>query len=105
MRMVVADLPYARVWAAAVRAVEGYPVERAEAGVIVTGWRERPARQEEPGFERVAEQVTLRVEAFSDRITRVTVGVEARGFRDGQWVPISETEELARAILARLREG
>jgi len=105
MRMVVADLPYARVWEAAARAVEGYPVERAADGVIVTGRIERPPREGEEAFERVAERVTLRVEASGDRITRVTVEVEAEGRREGSWVPISETEATARAILARLRDA
>lgn len=104
-RMIVADLPYARVWEAAVKAVEGYPVERAADGVIVTGWRERPAREGESGFERVTERVTLRVERVSELVTRVTVEVEAQGWRDGAWVSIQDTTATERAVLARLREA
>jgi hypothetical protein len=103
MRVVVADLPYARVWEAALRAVEGAPIERAADGVIVTGRVERPPRPEEAGFERVAERVTLRVEAFAERITRVTVLVEAQGWRGGAWVPVPDGAETARAIVDRLR--
>jgi hypothetical protein len=36
LRMVVADLPYARVWAAAQDAVRDYPLERVADGEIVT---------------------------------------------------------------------
>lgn len=104
-RMIVADLPYARVWEAAVKAVEGYPVERAADGVIVTGWRERPPREGEAAFERVTERVTLRVEPVSERVTRVTVEVEARGWREGAWVGIPDTDETERAVLARLRDA
>lgn len=104
-RMIVADLPYARVWEAAVKAVEGYPLERAADGVIASGWRERPARAEEPGFERVTERVTLRVERVSELITRVTVEVEAQGWRDGTWVAIQDTTATERAVLARFRDA
>ena len=104
-RMIVADLPYARVWEAAVVAVEGYPVERAADGVIVTGWRERPPRDGESAFERVAERVTLRVERVSDLVTRVTVEVEARGWREGAWIGILETEATERAVLAKVRDA
>lgn len=103
MRMVVADLPYERVWDAAMRAVEGYPVERAADGVIVTTRIERSPRAEEGGFERVAERITVRVEAFGERITRVTVEVDAEGWRGGSWVRIPDTDVTGRAILARLR--
>ena len=105
VRMVVADLPYSRVWDAALRTVAGYPVERAAEGWIVTGWRERPPRPEEPGFERIAERVTLRVEPFGERVSRVTVEVEAHGLRAGQWVPVADTTGRAREILERLREA
>lgn len=105
VRMVVADLPYARVWEAAVRAVAGYPLERAADGVIVTGWRERAPREGEAGFSRVAERLSLRVEPFAERITRVIVEVEAKGWREGEWVPIPDTEAIAREVLARIRDG
>jgi hypothetical protein len=105
MRMVVADLPYDRVFAAAMRAVEGYPIERVADGVIVTGWLSRAPRPDEPGFERVEERVTLRVEPFGARITRVTVEVDARGWRGDGFRPIGDTRGTAREVLARLREA
>jgi hypothetical protein len=105
MRMVVADLPYARVWDAAVRAVVNYPAGRAADGVIETGWLERSPREGEGGFSAVMERATVRVEAFAERITRVTVEVEARGWRDGQWVAIPDTAARERAILDRVREA
>jgi hypothetical protein len=101
----VADLPYARVWEAAVRAMAGYTIERAADGVIVAQPRERAPRPEEPAFRTVAENVVVRVEAFGERITRVSVEVVTQGFRDGEWVRIPEAEEgAARAILDRLKE-
>jgi hypothetical protein len=103
LRMVVADVPYARVWAAAQEAVREYPLERAADGEIVTGWRERPPSAEEPGFERVTERVTLRVEAFAEGITRITPAVELQGWRDGRWVAIEEVGPATRAVLARIR--
>jgi len=105
MRAVVADLPYDRVFAAAVRAVEGYPIERVADGVIATGWRSRAPRPDEPGFERVEERVTLRVEPFGERVTRVTVEVDARGWREGAFWPLEDTRATAREVLARLREA
>lgn len=103
-RMVVADVPYARVWAAALQAMREYPLERAADGLIRTGWRERPPRGDEPGFARVEERATVWVEAFAERITRVSVSVEARGWRDGRWVPITDTTAVENAILDRLRD-
>jgi hypothetical protein len=103
LAMVVADAPYARVWDAAVRAVEGYPIERAGEGTIVTGWLERPPREGEPPFTRVLERLTVRVESSARLITRVTVDVEAKGLGAGGWVPIENTEPAERAILARVR--
>jgi hypothetical protein len=104
-RMVVADLPYDRVLSAAVRALDGYPIERHAAGVIVTGWRARPARADEPGFEGIEERVTLTVERFGERITRVTAEVEARGRRGAVVAPIPDTRGMAREILAKIREA
>jgi hypothetical protein len=105
LAMVVADAPYARVWDAAVRAVEGYPIERAGEGTIVTGWLERPPREGEAPFTRVLERLTVRVEASARLITRVTVDVEAKGLGTGGWVPIENTEPAERAILDRVRPG
>jgi hypothetical protein len=103
VRLVVADLPYERVWEAAVRAVEEYPIERAAEGLIVTGWRERPPRAGEAEFERVAERLRLRVERFAERITRVSVEADARGWRDGAWTEIADADALAREVVARFR--
>jgi hypothetical protein len=105
MRMVVADLPYARVWDAATRALADYPLEQLADGLIRTGWRERAPGEGEAGFERLRERAVVRVEPFAERVTRVTVEVEAQGWRDGQWAPIADTEARARAILARIREA
>jgi hypothetical protein len=105
VRMVVADVPYARVWAAALEAVGEYPIERIAEGDIVTGWRERPARPEEQGFERVADRVRLQVEVFGERITRISVIAEVRGWRDGGWISLGEAGPLERDVLARIRAG
>jgi hypothetical protein len=101
--MVVADVPYPRVWAAALEAVRDFPIERMAEGEIMTGWRDRPARPEEQGFERVSDRVHLRVEAFGERITRVTATSEVRGWRDGRWVDAGPTGVLERDVLARIR--
>jgi hypothetical protein len=105
VHMVVADLPYARVWQAANAALAGYPVERAADGVIQTGWTERPPGEGTGGAARVQERVTVRVEAFGERITRVTVSVEARGWRDGQWAPLADTRAREHAILDLIRDA
>ncbi len=105
LAMVVADAPYARVWDAALRALDDYPIERARDGVIVTGWVERPPREGEPPFPRVLERLTLRLDSSSRLITRVTVDVEAKGLGQQGWVPIENTEPAERAILDRIRPG
>jgi hypothetical protein len=105
VHMVVADRPYERVWQAATAALAGYPVERAADGVIQTGWSERPAGEGPGGVARVQERVTVRVEPFGERITRVTVSVEARGWRDGQWAPLADTTARENAILDRIRDA
>lgn len=105
IRMIVADLPYERVWAAALKSVDGFPVEHAAEGIIATGWRERPPRGEESAFERVRERIRLRLESFGERITRVTVEVEAEGWREREWVGLAETTTTAREVLARLRDA
>jgi hypothetical protein len=103
LRMVVADIPFVRVWTAAQEAVRDYPLERMADGEIVTGWRDRPTRVEESGFERVAERVRLEVEPFGEGITRITATVEARGWRDGGWVTIADAAPATRDLLARIR--
>jgi hypothetical protein len=102
--MVVADAPHAAVWEAALGAVEDYPIERAADGWIVTGWRERVAGPEETGFDRIRERVTLRVEAYGERVTRVTVELEAQGSEAGRWVALPDAAGRARRILAAIRE-
>jgi hypothetical protein len=101
--MVVADMPYPRVWAAALEAVRDFPIERAAEGEIMTGWRDRPARPEEEGFERVSDRVRLQVEAFGERITRVTATAEVRGWRHGRWIPVASVGVLEQDVLARIR--
>jgi hypothetical protein len=98
----VIDLPYTRVWEAGLRAVEGYPVERAGEGRIVTGWLERAPAPDEAGFGRVVERVTLRIEPVADQVTRVTAVVEVRGWRAGEWVLLPRTDARAEAVLDRL---
>jgi hypothetical protein len=98
----VIDLPYARVWEAGLRAVEGYPIERAADGRIVTGWLERAPTGDEARFTRIAERVTLLIERMADQVTRVTAVVEVRGFRAGEWVLVPNTDARAEAILDRL---
>jgi hypothetical protein len=105
VHMVVADRPYERVWQAATAALAAYPVERAADGVIQTGWSERPPGEGSGGAARVQERVTVRVEPFGERITRVTVSVEARGWRDGQWAPLADTSARENAILDRIRDA
>jgi hypothetical protein len=105
VHMVVADLPYARVWSAANAAMAGYPLEQAADNVIQTGWAERPPGEGPAGAERFQERVTVRVEPFGVRITRVTVSVEARAWRNGQWTPVADTRALENAILDRIRDA
>lgn len=103
LRLVVLDLPYARVWASAVQAMQSYPLERATDGVIETRRVERVPRADEVGAERVAERVTVRVEARGRLATRVTVDVALEGLRDGRWVPLEDDGAAARTILDRIR--
>ncbi len=103
VRMVVADVPYARVWAAVQEALREYPIERAADGELVTGWRERAPHAEETGVERVAERITLQVEPFGEGITRITVLVELQGLQAGQWVTLEERGPASHEVLARVR--
>ncbi len=102
-RLLVMDLPYARVWEGTVRAFGGQALARAADGVIETPRTERAPLPDEAGLERVAERVTVRVEATGDRITRVTVTVDAEGLQDGLWRPIDASPTRARAVLDRIR--
>ena len=105
LRLLVFDLPYESVWDRALRAVQDYPVERASDGVIETGRVERAARPDELGVERVAERVTVRVEATGRLVTRVTVDVVLEGLRDGRWEPLDDEGALARVLLDRIRRA
>ena len=101
----VMDMPYARVWDGAVHALSGYTLARAADGVIETARVERAPRPDEPGADRVAERVTVRVEAVGERITRVTVSVSAEAFRDGGWRAVDPSPATAREVLDRIRAG
>jgi hypothetical protein len=102
-RLLVMDLPYARVWEGAVQALGGYPLVRASDGVIETARMERAPLPEEGGLERVAERVTVRVEAMAPKVTRVTVDVVLEGLRGGRWGPLEDDGATARTILDRIR--
>ncbi|PYM65645.1 MAG: hypothetical protein DMD79_04380 [Candidatus Rokuibacteriota bacterium] len=102
-RLVVLDLPYEKVWANTLRALDQYPIERTADGVVVIRRVERAPRAEESGFDRVAERITVRVDGFGPGSTRIAVEVLAEGRRDGKWLPIADTEATARAVLDRVR--
>jgi hypothetical protein len=102
-RLLVMDLPYARVWEGTVRAFGGSALARASDGVIETARAERAPLPDEVGFEQVAERVTVRVESMADRITRVTVTVEAEVLQGGRWRAISPSPTRVRAIFDRIR--
>ena len=102
-RLLVMDLPYARVWEGAVQALDGYALARATDGVIETARVERVPRLEEGGVERVAERVTVRVEAMAPKVTRVTVDVVLEGLREGRWGPLADDGATARTVLNRIR--
>lgn len=104
-RLMVLDMPYARVWDGAVHALSGYALARAADGVIETARVERAPRPDEPGADRVAERVTVRVEAVGERITRVTVSVSAEAFRAGGWHAVDPSPATARAVVERIRAG
>ena len=102
-RLLVMDLPYARVWEGAVRALGGYALARASEGVIETARVERAPLPDEAGVERVAERVTVRVEAVAEKVTRVTVTVEAEALRDGSWRAVDASPTTVRRVLDRIR--
>jgi hypothetical protein len=102
-RLLVMDLPYARVWEGTVRALGGYALARASDGVIETARVERAPRPDEAGVERVAERVTVRVEAVADKVTRVTVTVAAEALRDGSWRAVGASPATVRTVLDRIR--
>jgi hypothetical protein len=104
-RLLVMDLPYARVWDGAVRALAGYPLARASEGVIETARMERAPRPDEAGLERVAERVTVQVEAMADKVTRITVTVAAEALRGGRWEAREASPATVRAILDQIRTG
>jgi hypothetical protein len=102
-RLVVMDMPYARVWDGAVQALGSYGVERASDGLIETSRAERAPRPAEKGMERVAERVSVRVEAVGEKVTRVTVTVAAEALKDGRWQAVDASPDTARAVLDRIR--
>jgi hypothetical protein len=102
-RLLVMDLPYARVWEGTVRAFGEQTLARAADGVVQTARAERAPRPDETGVERVAERVTVRVEPVADRVTRVTVTVEAEGLQGGSWRAIDASPATVRAVLDRIR--
>lgn len=104
-RLLVMDLPYARVWENAVRALDAHTLARAAEGVIETARVERAPRPGEEGVERVAERITVRVEAVAPHVTRVTVTVDAEALRGGQWRPLEGSPATVRDILDRIRAG
>jgi hypothetical protein len=102
-RLLVVDLPYGRVWEGVVRALEGYPLVRAADGVIETARMERAPLPEESNFDRVAERITVRVEAMADKVTRVTVRVESEALRGGRWQLLDGSPATVGAVLDRIR--
>lgn len=102
-RLLVMDLPYARVWEGTVRAFGGYALARASDGVIETARVERAPRPDEAEVERVAERVTVRVEAVADKVTRVTVTVETEALRGGSWRAVGASPATVRTVLDRIR--
>jgi hypothetical protein len=104
-RLVVADRPTPEVREAALRALHGFPLDTASAGLIRTGWRERPAPGEGARSGLVEERVTVHIEPFADRVTRVRVEVEVREIAAGSGVVLPDREAIARAVLDALREA
>jgi hypothetical protein len=104
-RLLVVDLSYARVREAARHALAAYPLARDSGGVIESARVERVPRPEEPGVDRVAERITVRVDPVGARITRVTVTVETEVLRRGRWQPGDGSGATVRAVLDRIRAG
>jgi len=103
-RLLVMDLPYARVWEGTVRAFGEQALARPPAdGVIETTRLERAPRPDEAGVERVAERVTVRVEPMADRVTRITVSVQAEALQAGSWRAVDASPATVRAVLDRIR--
>ena len=102
-RLVVMDMPNARVWDGAVQALGSYGVERAADGLIETARAERAPRPAEKGIERIAERVTVRVEAVGEKVTRVTVTIATEALKDGRWQAVGASPDTARAVLDRIR--
>ena len=102
-RLVVFDASYESVWDRVLRALQDYPLARSGDGVIETQRVERAPRPDELGVERVAERVTVRVEATGRLVTRVTVDVALEGLRGGRWDPLEDDGATVRALLDRIR--
>jgi len=102
-RLLVMDLPYQRVWESTVRAFGEKALARAADGVIETTRAERAPLPDETGVERVAERVTVRVEAMGIKVTRITVMVETEGLQQGSWRSMDASPVTVRAVLDRIR--
>jgi hypothetical protein len=103
-RLLVMDLPYARVWEGTIRAFGEQTLARPPAdGVIETTRLERGPRPDETGVERVAERFTVRVESMADRVTRIKVTVEAEALQGGSWRAVDASPATVRAVLDRIR--
>lgn len=104
-RLLVFDVPFARVWERTIQEMKAYPVARVGDGVIETARAERAPLSREAGAERVAERITIRVEAVAETVTRVTATVDAEAWRDGRWQPFEGSSITTRTVLDRIRAG
>jgi hypothetical protein len=102
-QLLVFDVPYEHVWQRVLRAFQGYPLARTGDGVIETQRVERAPQPYELGVERVAERITVRVEARSPLVTHVSVDVALEGLRSGRWEPLEDDGATVRAVLERIR--
>jgi hypothetical protein len=102
-RLLVMDMPYSQVWDGAIRALASRGMTRAADGVIETARVERAPGPGEQGIERIAERVTVRVEAVGEKVTRVTVTVAAEALKDGRWQPVDPSPDTAREVLDQIR--
>ena len=102
-RLIVMDMPYTQVWDGAVQALGSYGVERASNGLIESARAERGPRPAEKGMERIAERMTVRVEAVGEKVTRVTVTIAAEALKDGRWQAVAASPDTARAVLDQIR--
>jgi hypothetical protein len=64
---------------------------------------ERAPRPDEAEVERVAERITVRVEAVAEKVTRVTVTVETEVLSGGSWRAVEASPATVRTVLDRIR--